>query len=65
MTSDDLGKSGFTRTVGTHDGMDFSRWNFQIETFEDGSSADGGVQVFDGKAHVFEKVFSIRSGPSG
>ena len=59
MTGDHFGESGFSGTVRSHDGVDFARWDFEVQTFEDRRSVDGRLEVFDGEAHVFEKVYYL------
>ncbi len=47
VADDDLGQGALAVAVGAHDGVQFAAGHGQVDAFEDGLVADGGVQVAD------------------
>ena len=57
MPGNDFRKRGFTGSVRSHDGMDFTGWYFKSNAFENLSAVfESCVEVINLEAHVLEKI---------
>jgi hypothetical protein len=51
VAAEDLAESAFAGAVRSHDGVDFTGLDREVQAFEDFAAGDGGVEVFDFEGH--------------